>query len=75
MLIIKSRPPPHCRHVGISVDDNIELELGTDGEGETEVWRNVNVELVFLLRGTKTLDCILIFLVRLQNRIIMTKFH
>lgn len=69
------RPPPHCRHVRIPVDDNIELELGTDGEGETEVWCNVHVELVFLLLRVETLDCILIFLVSLQNRIIMKMFH
>lgn len=64
---------PHCRHFRILVDDNIELELGTDGERKAEVWRNIHVELVFLLHGIETLDCIQIFLVSLGIRMNMTK--
>ena len=58
---------PHFRHIWVLVNDNIELELGTDGERKAKVWGDIHVKFVFLFLRIETLDCIQIFLISLKK--------
>ena len=66
LIVFTGFTVPHGRYVRVLVDDNVELELGTDGEGEPEVWGNVHIKLMLLFLWIETLDRIQILLVSLK---------
>ena len=46
---------PHDIDVCVSLDYNIQLEPGPDGQRKSELWGNINVELVLLFIRLQTL--------------------
>ena len=58
---------PHRFYLGFLVDDNIELESGSDCKRKAKLWQNVNIKFVLLLLRVETLHSIQILLIRLKQ--------
>ena len=57
-------------NICITLNDGIELELWPDGQGESKLGRDVDVELVLLLVRLQTLHIVQIPGIRLTNDIL-----
>ena len=60
---------PHDVDLRFLVDDNVELEPGSDGQRKAELWQNVNIELVLLLLRLQTLHSTQVMLISLELNI------
>ena len=61
-------------NICIALNDGIELELWPDGQRESKLWRNIDVELVFLLIWLQTLHIVQIPRIGLNNQMLGTAF-